>query len=343
LTRAGDVRTLTGTSGLRDGPAMTTSPAMGPTSHEKQRLTIVFVTAAGALVNLMLAAAKICIGLTALSQALVADGIHSLSDLVTDAVVLVGAAWWTRPPDALHPYGHGRAETLVNLFIGFALAATAAGIVYKGLISMTSGEVTHLEWPALVVAGISVTTKEWLFRWTARRGQQVGSSALVANAWHHRSDALSSVPVLVAVITSWLFPALVFVDQVAAILVAAMLLRAAWNIARPSLNEILETSQDPRLATRVADLAAGFPEIASVHRIRCRRVGGATFVDLHMLLDPKTPVAVAHETAHRFQAAVREDQPQVVEVNAHIEPATPEQMGDWQADQPHPKTTSSPE
>ncbi len=316
---------------------------MTPTPLEHQRSTIVLVTGAGAFVNLVLAAAKISVGFTALSQALVADGIHSLSDLVTDAIVLLGAAWWTRPPDEQHPYGHGRVETLVNLFIGVALAATAAGIVYKGLISMTSGEVTPLEWPALVIAAISVATKEWLFRWTARRGQQVGSSALVSNAWHHRSDALSSVPVLVAVITTWLVPALLFVDQVAAILVAAMLLRAAWNIARPSLNEITETSQDPKLAARVAELAAEFPEISSVHRIRCRRVGGAFFVDLHMLLDPETPVVVAHETSHRFQAAVHGDQPQVVEVIAHIEPATPEQAGDWQADHPHRTTASTTE
>jgi divalent metal cation (Fe/Co/Zn/Cd) transporter len=123
---------------------------------------------------------------------------------------------------------------------------------------------------------------------------------------------------------------------VAAILVAAMLLGAAWNVARPSLHEITETSQDPRLAARVAELAAEFPEISSVHRIRCRRVGGALFVDLHMLLDPQTSVVAAHETSHRFQAAVRADQPKVVEVIAHIEPATPDQMGNWRADQPHP-------
>ncbi len=308
---------------------------MNPPLHERQHRAIVFVTAVGALVNLVLAAAKVTIGFTARSQALVADGIHSLSDLITDGVVLLGAAWWTRPPDADHPYGHGRLETLVNLFIGAALALTAAGIVWKGLVSMTSGEVSHLDWPALVVAGISVATKEWLFRWTARLGRQVGSSALVSNAWHHRSDALSSVPVLIAVVTSWFVPNLLFVDQVAAVLVAAMLVRAAWQIALPSVHELTETHQDPRLAARVAELAEQFPEIASVHRIRCRRVGGAFFVDLHMLLDPATPVVVAHETSHRFQTAVREDQPQVIEVIAHIEPATPEQAGDWQPDQPH--------
>jgi divalent metal cation (Fe/Co/Zn/Cd) transporter len=139
---------------------------------------------------------------------------------------------------------------------------------------------------------------------------------------------------LLAVVAQWLVPSLHFVDQVAAILVATLLLGAAWQIASPSLRELVEANQDPKLAVRVAELAREFPEIRSIHRVRCRRVGGAMFVDLHMWLDPATPVIVAHDTSHRFQAAVRSDQPGVMEVIAHIEPARSQQESERQTEDP---------
>jgi cation diffusion facilitator family transporter len=287
----------------------------------------------GAVANVSLATLKIGVGLVSQSQALVADGIHSFSDLVTDAAVILGARFWTAPADSDHPYGHGRIETLVNVLIGVVLAATALGIAWRGAFSLAQAqEDITLGWPALAVTLASIVSKEILYRWTARRGREIGSPATVANAWHHRSDALSSVPVAVAVVAGWTVPDLGYLDQIAAILVAALLLKASWEIAWPGLRELSEADDDPALGRRVEAIALGMEAIHSVHNIRTRRVGGASFVDLHMMVPPEMPVVKAHEVAHQLQNAVRNQEPQVLEVLAHVEPAPAEQTHEARAE-----------
>lgn len=284
-----------------------------------QRANIVFVALAGAAVNLLLALAKVTVGLMSQSQALLADGIHSLSDLVTDAAIVLGARFWTAPPDAGHPYGHGRLETLVNLFIGLVLAATAVGIGWRGLATIATAESVHLGWPALVVSVVSVAAKEALFHWTVHKGRAIGSTALIANAWHHRSDAMSSIPVLLAVVVGWAAPSLTFLDQVAAVLVAALLLRAAWGIMKPAADEIME-ARDSGLERDIHDAAESRDEVCAVYDIRTRRVGGAVFVDLKMIVAPDLSVAAVHALQDTLEGEIRGRHPNVVEVLAHAEP-----------------------
>lgn len=277
------------------------------------------VVAVGAAANLLLAAAKVGVGILAHSQALVADGIHSVSDLATDLVVLAGARFWTTPPDAAHPYGHGRVETLVNVFIGLALAVTSIGIAWEGIHTISGNESVSPGWSALAVGIISLVGKEALFRWTVHKGRACGSSALVSNAWHHRSDALSSVPVIVAVVVGWLAPHLTFLDPIAAVLVAMLLLKASWEIVRPAAKELLE-AQDPGLVQEIHDMAEAKSEVCAVYDIRTRRVGSAVFVDLKMLVDPDLSVAAVHALQHDLESEVKRRHPAVVELLSHAEP-----------------------
>jgi cation diffusion facilitator family transporter len=152
------------------------------------------VTLWGLVVNLGLSAAKFIFGIVGASQALVADGVHSLSDLVTDVAVLVGAGFWSAPADAEHPHGHGRIETLITSAIGIVLGGVGVGLGYRALLSLHEAHASQPGWSAFVVACLSIVAKEFLYRWTVHVGKRVKSSAAVANAWHHRSDALSSVP-----------------------------------------------------------------------------------------------------------------------------------------------------
>lgn len=305
---------------------MTTAPtSLAPAS---QRRMITRVAAVGAAGNVALAALKVGVGLWSHSQALVADGVHSLSDLITDAAVILGARFWTAPADSDHPYGHGRIETLVNVLIGVVLALTALGIGWRGVASLASDSEVNLGIAALATTLTSILAKEALYQWTIRRGRAIDSSALVANAWHHRSDALSSIPVAVAVIAGWVFPDLHTLDPIAAILVAALLLKAAWEITWPAIRELSEADDDPELGERVESIALEIEEIRSVHKIRTRRVGGASFVDLHIQVAPTMSVADAHALAHSLQERVRGREPQVLEVLAHVEPARlPEKTG----------------
>lgn len=285
-------------------------------AHVIQRVTLV-----GALVNTLLAALKMLVGWLVNSQGLIADGVHSLSDLVTDAAVLLGARFWCAKPDSEHPYGHGRLETIVSILIGAVLAAASFGIAVRALRTM--GEV-HAASPgmmAFVVALVSMFAKEGLYRWTLRIGRQTQSLALVANAWHHRSDALSSLPVCLAVLGTHLFPGFVYLDHVAAVIVAVLLLHAAWRIAWPGIGELMEGRGDVDPAALLQGLKSAYPQIREIHKVRARRVGGALFVDLHMLVDASMSVGDSHRIAGQLEADLKKQEPRVSDVTIHVEPA----------------------
>ena len=187
------------------------------TSHDATREKIVRkVTWVGLVVNLFLAAIKFIAGIYGRSQALVADAIHSLTDLTTDIAVIAGSHYWSRPPDENHPYGHRRLETLVTVFIGIALIAAGIGIGWKAISALQEKHVAPPKWIAVFAALVSIGCKESLYRWTAITGRRVKSAALAANAWHHRTDAISSIPVLIAVAGARIAPAWSFLDKVGA-------------------------------------------------------------------------------------------------------------------------------
>lgn len=278
------------------------------------------ITTAGLGVNLALAALKFVLGIAGHSQAVTADAVHSLSDMSTDLLVLIGLRYWSAPADEKHPYGHQRIETFVTLAISLILVAVAAGLGWSAIRRLG----TPVDCPPLTVALlgplVSMVAKEILYRRTRAAGRRIHSPALIANAWHHRSDALSSIPALAAVTAASLSPHWAFLDPVGALIVALLIMKVAWDIASPALKELTERGADHEDVRAIAQLARSADGVCSVHRIRTRRLGAGWFVDLHILVDGSMTVRSGHDIATCVQNRLLEDGPDVADVTVHVEP-----------------------
>lgn len=278
------------------------------------------VTIWGLVGNLTLAVLKFVFGLMAASQALVADAVHSLSDMTTDFAVLIGLKYWTAPADRDHPHGHGRIELLVSAFIGLVLGGVAAGLIYRAILTLHEGTVTRPTWPAFVIAIVSIVTKEVLYRITIRVGTRVRSSAVLANAWHHRSDALSSVPVAVAVLASRLHPEWVYLDPVAAIVVSVLLLHASWKITWPALRYLIDAGASAEETAALRATIETTEGVKSLHNLRTRHIGSGLQLDVHVLVDPALSVREGHRIATNVKKRLLNNDDGVVDVLVHIEP-----------------------
>ncbi|WP_318438719.1 cation diffusion facilitator family transporter [Photobacterium leiognathi] len=278
------------------------------------------VTWIGSLANIALAFIKITIGKMTGSQALIADGVHSFSDLVTDTAILIGSRYWTAPADKEHPYGHGRFETLTNIFIGVLLALVGIGIGWESLTSISEQAHSKPGMLAFAAAVVSIVVKELLYRWTAIKAKAINSRALYANAWHHRSDALSSLPVAIAVIANYFVPELHYLDQIAALIVTAMILKAAAEILWPAVLEITEAKADADIESKIQAYAAEDSDIKEVHAIRSRRTGSTILLDFHLLVDPEMSVDKAHTISENFKSHLLQELDEVVDIIIHIEP-----------------------
>jgi cation diffusion facilitator family transporter len=279
------------------------------------------VTWVGLVINLCLSAMKIFAGVVGHSQAVVADGIHSLSDITTDVAILVGVRYWTRPADATHPHGHRRVEILVAIAIGFVLAIVATGILWNAIVTLPEPHSESPEWAAVIVAFLSIVSKEILFRWTISRGRRIKSTALVANAWHHRSDALSSIPVVVAVGGAILQPAWYFLDHAGAILVSLFIYHAAYGIIRPEIWKLTDSGAPREVLERIERIASETPNVRQVHHIRTRYVGSTGFaVDLHIRVDATMSVREGHDVSEAVNRRLLEEGPDIVDVVVHLEP-----------------------
>lgn len=281
------------------------------------------VTVAGLVGNLLLAGVKFLFGVLGHSQALVADAVHSVSDMATDVAVLVGVKYWSEPADPEHPYGHGRIEIVIAFLIGIVLAAVGVGLAYNAAATLKEGQDQVPGWLAFATACVSVVAKEGLYRWTISVGHRAKSSAVAANAWHHRSDALSSIPVAVAVLATRINPAWAPLDHVAAVLVAALIIHAAWGIARPAFSQLIDAgATEERIAVirRVAEETSGVYE---VHHVRTRYIGPGLQVDLHILVDPDLTVRRGHDIASTVKRRLLDAGQDVVDVLVHTEPDDP--------------------
>lgn len=274
----------------------------------------------GMVVNLVLMTGKFVAGIAGHSQALVADAAHSFSDLATDLAVIVGVRYWSSPADANHPYGHGRIESLVSLFIGTSLALVAFGLARHAILTLPQPHTSPPGWIAFWAALASVISKEVLYRWTVRLGRRLRSPATTANAWHHRSDALSSIPVLVAVVCARVWPDLSFVDHVAAILVSVLVFTSAVRIAWPALTELIDSGAKRADRETILRIARETPGVNAAHRLRTRHTGGGLQVDLHVLVDPNLTVREGHSIAGHVKTHLLEQGPGVVDVLIHLEP-----------------------
>ena len=242
---------------------------------------------------------------------------------MTDVALIFGVKYWSAPPDKSHPYGHGRIETLVSAFIGIALAAVAVGLAWDAVGTLRHGAERPPEGFAFVIALFSVFSKEWLFRWTKAKAREIRSTAMEANAWHHRSDALSSIPAAAAIAVAFFFPKLDFVDPLGAIVVSFLILHAAWKIIKPTLQELSEAGVSHEDQATIYRLAASQPGVLGAHALRTRNAGGAIWADIHIIVDPDMTVREGHELSHRVRdLLVNSSGLNIVDVVVHLEPPT---------------------
>jgi len=280
------------------------------------------VTYLGMVVNIVLSAVKVVVGLGVSSLSLVADGVHSLSDLATDVAVLLGAHLGARKPDRTHPYGHGRLETFSAVVVALVLISVGGAMIYQATLSIARNEATEPHWAIMAVALLSILAKEWLYWRTRKVAVRSHSTALYANAWHHRSDALSSVAVLIG------YVALLFGfdhgDQVAALAVGLMIIFVGVKIIGDSLRELTEGAVDPQTVESIKAVINADEAIRQWHRLRTRTVGREVFLDVHILVDPELNVAVAHEISERLERTLDEEIARPVNLIVHIEPDLPQ-------------------
>jgi len=280
------------------------------------------ITYIGIVVNIALAVIKVVIGSLAGSLALVADGVHSLSDVATDAVVLLGLRLGSKEPDQSHPYGHGRAETFSAGLIALVLIFVGGAMIYYATMAMARDVVTAPRFAVLIAAIVSIAAKEWLYRTTQKIAIQSHSPVLYANAWHHRSDALSSVAVTIGFIS--LEFGFGHGDQVAAIAVGLMIIWVGVRVVSDSLRELTEGAVDSDTIERIRDVINADSSIRQWHKLRTRTVGREVFLDLHILVDPDLNIAAAHQISESLENALDEQITRPVNITVHIEPDTPE-------------------
>ena len=291
----------------------------------KREDEIARVTLTGSVVNLLLVGLKAVAGLVGHSAAMISDAVHSLSDFVTDIVVLVFVRVSARPQDEDHDYGHGKYETLATLFIGLALAAAAVGIVVSGagkLARWLQGE--DLPAPgkiALWAALGSIVAKELLFQYTRIKGKHLDSKALEANAWHHRSDALSSVGTAIGIGGAILLGSRwTVLDPLASIVVGAMLVKVAWDLLGPSFGELTDSSLPADMEQEMLAIIRGVPGVEDPHNLRTRRIGNRIAAEVHIRLDGSLPLSEAHEKASEVERRFKDRFGAQSHIIVHMEP-----------------------
>ena len=279
-------------------------------------------------INILLTGLKLAAGIFGRSQALIADAIHSLSDFATDIAVLVGLRFTSKPVDKDHAYGHGKYETIVAAIIGLALAYVGiriAGSAIQRIFHAMHGD--PLAMPsafAFWAAVLSIAVKEWLYRATMKVARATGSSSLIANAWHHRSDAFSSVATAAGVGAAvFLGDDWLILDPIAALFVSVFLLKVAWRIIQEQVGGLTDQNLAPELCEEILAMARGIPGIAEPHNLRTRMVGRSPVIDLHIRLKADLPLREAHDIATRLEHALRQRFGKETIANLHLEPYSP--------------------
>ena len=277
------------------------------------------VTLVGSVVDLLLGIAKIIVGFTAHSQSLIADGFHSLSDLGTDLMVLFAARHSHRAADAEHPYGHGRIETVATVLLGIALFAVAAGISFDAVRRLFQPELLLQPEPmAIVIAIISVIAKEAIYQYTVRAARRLRSNMLHANAWHSRSDAISSIIVVIGV-TGTMY-GLPYLDAIAAVGVSLMIIKIGGDLMWSSMQELIDTALDAGEVSAIRDAIMEVNGVQALHMLRTRRSGSDALVDVHLLVDGALSVSEGHQIGESVRGRLMNDFDEITDVTVHIDP-----------------------
>ncbi|MGB8225850.1 MAG: cation diffusion facilitator family transporter [Sedimentisphaerales bacterium] len=279
---------------------------------------ILKVTWLGIIINVTLVITKIITGLIVSSMAMIADGFHSLSDLLTDFAIILGVRISRKEPDEDHPYGHGWAENFITVLTAIPLAGAGVFMVYKAIMSIVEHKITKIGYPVLTVAIIAIILKEYSFVITKRVAIKLSSSMLYANAWDHRSDALSSLAVAIGAVSSMF--GLSYADQIATIVVGSMIIWVAAKILGESLGQFTARAVDENTRQQIKQIISSQPQIQNWHKLRTRTVGRELFMDLHILVQPTLSIREAHTVAESLEDEMHRQIPQPINIVIHIEP-----------------------
>lgn len=290
--------------------------------QDRERADGMKVTWVGLGVNLALVGLKFYGGVAGKSQALVADAVHSLSDLFSDVIVLLGLKWGRKEADEDHPYGHGRIETIASAFVGIFLLAAGIGIAWNAIESIYSHRVAQPSSIALVMAGLSIFAKEWMYWYTVKVGRRIRSAALIGNAWHHRSDALSSVAVFIGLAVSQINPDWHLADAIAALLVSIFILRVGGKLIWQAFRELADTAPEEKILAELLRRAEAVDGVLQVHDLKARHMGAQLMVEMHVVVDGAMTVFDGHEIAREVRLRLLEDVEEVSEVFVHLDPDT---------------------
>ena len=280
-------------------------------------------TLVGVFINIFLGIVKILLGIISHSVALTADGIHSFSDLLTDFFVLISSKASSRAPDSEHPYGHRRIDTFFTIVLAVVLFSVALFILYEAIHNIMRADCPsgpHIYSFAVVL--ISIGSNEWLYHYTLAVANQINSTLLRANAWHRRSDAFSSVVVLVGLGGHAL--GFCYLDPIAAIVVAILIGKVAYGLVHESVKELIDTSVDKSVLDKISKCVCSVDGVRAVHRLRTRLLGGEIFVDIHIQVDPRISVSEGHYVAIQVERLLKNKIKKVVDVTVHIDPENDE-------------------
>lgn len=283
------------------------------------------VTLVGSVGNAILLTFKFVAGIAGNSSAMIADAVHSLSDFVTDIVVLVFVSISAKPQDQSHDYGHGKFETIASFLIALALMAAATGIVVSGTMKFLSwldgNELKTPGWIALWAALLSIAIKELLYQYTMHRARKLDSQVMVANAWHHRSDALSSIGAAIGIgLAIWLGQRWTVFDPLASIVVGLMLVKVAYELLKTSMGELTECSLPEETENEIIEIILSFNDVGQLHNLRTRRIGNRIAIEAHVRMDGQLPLYVVHERATTIEQKLKERLGPTTHVSLHMEP-----------------------
>ena len=292
---------------------------------EIRKKKIYRVTFIGFAVNLLLAGIKLAAGILGRSGAMVADAVHSFSDMATDVVVIAFAKISAKPKDEGHDYGHGKYETLATIIISLALAAVGTGILVNSIgairVVVDGGLLPRPGTVALLAAAVSIVVKEILYRYTVREGRRVSSPSMIANAWHHRSDALSSLGTLAGIGCAYfLGDKWRIADPIAALIVAVFIFKVAFDLIRAGVGELLEKSLPEETEREILRIVTLDPAVREPHNLRTRRIGAAIAIEIHIRVDGAMTVARSHALTVGIERRLREHFGEGTMIAVHVEP-----------------------
>jgi cation diffusion facilitator family transporter len=289
---------------------------MEPKNHKEKTIRNVSLINAG--MNFLMAALKIIVGKIGYSQALVADGLHSLSDLVSDALVFLAARASIQHPDSEHPYGHRRIETIATILIGLILLAVAGTLLTDTLIELIRHTFSKPTLTVVVIAILSIIINEWLFHYSKRQGEKINSNLLISNAWHKRSDVYVSIIVLLSVAGSLIgWP---WLDAIGAIIIVILIVKMAIQMIWQSTQELIDRGADEKTVQAIKKTAASIPGVKSIHQLRTRMHSNLIFVDLHVIVDPFISVSEGHHIGEEVHLKLLQTIKNVSDITVHVDP-----------------------